>query len=208
MKCLLTIAECGGLDAVTIKPVSLDAKQQKDPDYVRDFHPFGKVPVLMTPTGVRIYETLAIVTCLSSAREGLVPDDPTAAALMHQWISVHSSYFKPAMFPVYLERILKPRRGGGAPDEQRVKAALAATGEVLDVLEAALAQSGSEYLIGDEYTLADVYFTPELDVLVNRVSCASAVLDGRPALSRWFRRLETRQTWAANKAGWTDFAHA
>ena len=100
MKCLLTIAECGGLDAVTVKPISLDAKQQKDPDYVRDYHPFGKVPVLVTPTGTRIYETLAIVTCLSSARNGgLVPDDPTSAALMQQWISVHSSYFKPAMFP-------------------------------------------------------------------------------------------------------------
>ena len=205
-KCLLALAELGALELVPIQPVSLDAKAQREAKYIRDFHPFGKVPVLETAGGDRVYETLAIVDYLSKlSGSALMPTDPAAAALTHQWISVHTSYFKPAMFPVYAERILKPRRDGGAPDEQRVKAAIEATCGVLDVLEASLAKSGAPFLAGAEYTMADVYFTPELDVIVNRCGC-TGVLEGRPHVGAWFERIQRRQAWTANKSRWTEWS--
>lgn len=208
MKCLLAAAETGLLAAVRVEPVSLDAKQQTEKEYMAKFHPFGKVPVLAVGNTFVVYETLAILSYLDqiSSRRRLVPADPQSAALVHQWVSVHSSYFKPAMFPIYFERVLKPRRGLGTPDEEKVEAAAEATKRVLDVLEKTLCTS--TFLAGESFTLADVYFVPEMDVILNRAGLQPQVfLEGRPALARWWAAVSTRPAWAENKQAWIDFEH-
>eukprot|EP00438_Fugacium_kawagutii_P005864 Skav213716 [mRNA] locus=scaffold2678:118612:119534:- [translate_table: standard] len=206
MKCLFAAAEMGLLRALQVEAVSLDAKQQTEKEYMAKFHPFGKVPVLAVGTFV-VYETLAILSYLDQiTSRRLVPVDPEAAARVHQWVSVHSSYFKPAMFPIYFERILKPRRGLGTTDQEKVEAATEATKRVLDVLEKTLC--ASTFLAGDSFTLADVYFVPEMDVILNRAGLRPQVfLEGRPNLARWWAAVSTRPAWAENKQAWIDFKH-
>lgn len=209
-KCLLTIAECGALDRVRVElvnlPQSVKERQDIDGEYRKKIHPFGKVPILFTADGTRIYETHAITTYLNAALGGkLFPDDALGQAQVHQWMSFHGSYWKPAMFPIYSERVLMTRFGRGDPDEAKVAAAAAESGKVLDVIEAHLAEQQQmgrgEYLVGAEFSLADIYFLPETQCLATQVP---EVLDAqqRPLVGAWWRRISARRSFAENRALW------
>ena len=149
----------------------------------RALHPFLRMPAL-THGGIRLYETAAIAVYLDEAFPGpaLQPQAPAGRALMWQWITAAVDYF---YAPLVSDLV-----GRGEADSQGT-AGRHSAGEVLDVLEAALA--GSDHLAGDAVSLADFVVAPMLRFHLSAVKEGSP-LAARPAVAAWLDRMTARQS--------------
>ena len=173
--------------------------EQKKPEYLAR-QPFGKVPAW--EADFKLFESRAICrhACERASGAALVPADAEGRALVDQWASIEYDVFTPAFKPIHFERLLKPAKKLGEPDEAKVSAALKAVGPVLDMMEGHL--SGREYLVGSGFTLADLNFMPYFQILA---PCkVSSLLDNRPAIAAWWARCSARPAWKYVLAG--DFS--
>ena len=167
--------------------------------YLED-HPFRKMPVLQHGE-VKIYETLAIATYVDDAFEGpaLQPQSVTDRARMMQWISVTNDYlYKSIVGCCVSERFVKPMRGLD-PDEALIAQTLPVIEGHLDVLERALI--GSDYFVGPELTLADLFVAPIL-VYFAATPEGAATLPNHKGLLGWLDRMQgTARFEEINKIG-------
>ncbi len=165
--------------------------EHKAPAHTR-FQPFGQVPALEEDDGWVLYESRAICRYLDATLPGpkLTPSDARAAARMEQWMSVETSNFTPHAMKIVYQTVFA-RWYGKDPiqaniDEGREKLQLP-----LDVLERQLAQT--EWLVGDQYTLADLCYLPYLEYLEQGGD--SALVHSRPNVSRWWTAARARPSW-------------
>jgi glutathione S-transferase len=84
-------------------------------------------------------------------------------------------------------------------DAPPVRPALARFRALLDDMEAAVA--GSEWLVGDSYTLADVDFTPYLARL-NMLGVWPLLAPHYPNVARWFAAVQARPSYQAGLTDW------
>ena len=121
-------------------------------------HPFGKVPV-MRHGGVELCESKAIASYIDRTFNGarLVPDDPQQSAEVEQWVSMINTVFDPAMIRDYVLGYVFAK--DGKPDRARIDGAVAKIKPQLEVLEKAVADG---HLVGNGFTLADIYLMPIL----------------------------------------------
>mmetsp|Transcript_36385 Transcript_36385/g.46335 ORF Transcript_36385/g.46335 Transcript_36385/m.46335 type:complete len:290 (-) Transcript_36385:446-1315(-) len=173
--------------------MSLGNKDQKKPEYMMK-HPFGKVPLIEVFNGIALYESQAIVRYLNDVLPGVnfVPKNADVRAAMEKWISIYVSYFTPPQKKIMFERMLKPRRGLGATDEEVVENAKVELEGVLDVMEAQLAKT--TYFAGDEYTLADLLFGPDFKTLTDQKDVME-VIEKRTNIVRWWNLCTARSAW-------------
>jgi glutathione S-transferase len=182
---LLLLAERSAkLDFV---PVNLSIGEHKTTGHLAR-HPFGRVPVLDDGEFV-LYESRAILRYLDQVLPGtrLTPSDLRAQACMEQWISVDSCYFTPAAYTIVVQKLFVPAMGGHT-DEQLVAQAWSSVRDVYRALEAQLAQT--RYLVGDDFTLADLCFVQYTESLV--AALGDSALDEFPLLARWRQRIHAR----------------
>jgi glutathione S-transferase len=147
-------------------------------------HPLGRVPVLESDDG-RLHESAAI--CLHVA--DLNPGSGLIAATgshdrgrIYQW-----SFFAMTELETAMIAAIRAKRSG---DEAAATAAQARLAKAVVALEEALA--GSDYLLGDEFTIADVivggvcFSARQYDVLPDAPNVAAYLerLDARPAKQR------------------------
>lgn len=81
----------------------------QDPEYVKDHHPFAKVPVFQD-SGLEIFESRAISRYLAVKNDSpLIPhyDDAKALAAFEQLASVEYAYFEPAVSTLAFELVFK-----------------------------------------------------------------------------------------------------
>ena len=153
-------------------------------------HPFGKMPVLRHGD-VELFESKAIATYLDRSFPApfVFPSDPHLAALTEQWVSLVNTVIDRTLIRTYLFAYIVPKLAGGAPDRQAIDAVLPAVHEQIGVLDKAVARTG--YLVGEEFTFADINLLP----ILHRVRQAP---EGRRAvaaakhLSRYYERHATR----------------
>lgn len=132
--------------------IDLQAGDQKKPEYLK-INPNGTVPTLVDGDLV-LYESAAICQYLADrfpdAR--LAPTIGTPArGLYYQWIHYAMSTIEPPAVTIFLHTTMKPEaeRLPVLVAESRTQLAAA-----IKVIEAALA--GHEYLLGSQFTTADV----------------------------------------------------
>jgi glutathione S-transferase len=154
-------------------------------------HPFGKVPVL-DDDGVRIYETRAILRYIEGKLPGaaLVPRDPLGAARVEQWINVADAYFIPSAHPLIVELLFR-RYIGGEQNAAAIRAGREGMQEALNVADRQL--SDSPYFAGAHFSLADIYWMPYFEYLL-QVGEGEALLS-RPHLAAWWERVSQRSAW-------------
>jgi glutathione S-transferase len=125
--------------------LNLKAGDQQDPTY-RVLNPMGKVPTLVAD-GIAISEVAAICSFLADAypKAGLAPaiGDPRRGPYL-KWLFFAPSCLEPAMIDKALNRAPAPRTMAGWADYDTA----------IGVLREALADS--PYLLGDQFTAADV----------------------------------------------------
>lgn len=152
-------------------------------------HPLGKVPVLRHGA-VLLAESLAIARYLDRVfpAHPLVPTDPVAAARVEQWASIIVTAIEPALIRAYLFAYLFPGTPDGAPNQERIAAALPAMQRMLTVLETAVrdGQIGAE-----AFALPDAYLAPILFYLQTLPEAATQLADC-PHLRAYAERLFAR----------------
>jgi glutathione S-transferase len=160
-------------------------------------HPFGRIPAFAHGE-VALYEAAAISRFVDEAFAGppLQPADAAPRARMTQIISVMNSYaFRPLVLDLYVQRVSVARRGG-TPDEARIAAALPECERCLAALAAL--QGGSQFLVGNMLTLADLHAAPM--IAYARLAPEGAALLARHAsLSAWWRRTQARPSMIATR---------
>ncbi|WP_394210384.1 glutathione S-transferase family protein [Psychrobacter piscatorii] len=154
--------------------------EQHAPEY-RAINPNGKTPAL-EDDGKRVFDSTAILMYLSE-KTGLLAGQPKDRSEMLSWLmflatglgpysgqSVHFRHKAPEKIPYAMNRYLR--------EAERHY-------EVLDThLE------GHEYLVGDEYSIADISAWGWIDKAT--VVLGDAGLDNYPNLKRWFATIDAR----------------
>jgi glutathione S-transferase len=167
--------------------VDLSKGQQKSTENLAR-QPFGLTPSLSDEHGT-LYECRAIIRYLDRTYPGpsLTPASPRSHGLMEQFINVEREYFSPKIMPFYYKKLLGMDPGAEQLEKSRTDAAFA-----LDVLERALADR--PFLAGDEFSLAEVAWTPYLALA--EWTEQGQMIDERPAVERWWQQLRARPSWA------------
>lgn len=224
-KVRLVLAE-KGLEAVE-HHLNLRAGDQQKPDYIK-LNPKAYVPTLVHD-GAVVTESAVICEYLDEVfpEPPLRPADPGARARMRTWTrrpdaGIHDACatisngiaFRHqwlARPPEELEETMRntPDRGRRAHRRELIelgaeapsfKQAVWAYDLLLADMEKALA--GGPWLMGEDYTLADVSMTP----YVNRLSALK--LEGmwaaRPGVADWYARIATRPNFVKAIAGYND----
>ncbi len=157
-----------------------------DPEY-RAKHPLGQIPALeVLENGETMFESGAICLFLADrhADKGLLPEDKKAAC--YQWLLYNYATLEP-VFESYWDI--------DAADPEIVSKKAEVDKKILKLLqpvEAALAKS--EFIAGDEFTVADIPLGQSLFWLRNR-----PVLTTLPRTAAYAAKLKNRA--AAQKAG-------
>ena len=125
-------------------------------------HPLGKMPVLRHGD-VQLFESKAIASYLDRSFPGVdvFPSDPCLAALTEQWVSLVNTVMDRTLIRTYLYAYIAPKTPDGKPDRAAIEAVMPAVREQLEILDRAVAKTG--YLVGDQFTFADINLLPILD---------------------------------------------
>jgi len=130
-----------------IMPIDFAKSEHKAPAFL-EINPMGKIPTIVH-RGTVVTETAAIIAYLADAfpKAGLAPatDDPRRGAY-YRWLFFGAGCFEPALLDTVMKR---------APVERKSAVGWGSYEDVLSTLKTALATG--PYLLGDEFTAADVY---------------------------------------------------
>jgi glutathione S-transferase len=153
-------------------------------------HPLGKVPVLRHGD-VAVAETRAIIGYLDATfpESPVIPKAPDVAARTEQWISMITTSVDRALVRDYALSYVLPTGPDGAPDRQAIEASLPELQAKIDVLDEAV--SGSDCLVGDTFTFADMNLMPILHVML-LLPESTAMMAKAKALTAYYERHATR----------------
>jgi glutathione S-transferase len=161
---------------------------------IRAIHPFGKMPVLRHGD-FEVCESKAIATYLDRSFPGpqLIPSDPRLAALTEQWVSLVNTVTDATLVRTYLLAYALPKTADGKPDRKTIDAVTPAVREQIAILNKAVARTG--YLVGDQFTFADINLLPIL-YHVRQLPEAAEALAGATDLSGYYDRHAARPSFA------------
>jgi glutathione S-transferase len=157
-------------------------------------HPFGKMPVLRHGE-VELFESKAIATYLDRSFPGppVFPSDPRLAALVEQWVSLINTVMDRTLIRTYLFAYIAPGTPDGKPNRAAIEAVMPAVREQLGVLDRAVAGTG--YLVGDQFTFADINLLPILH-RVGQVPEGAEALAAATHLAAYYDRHAARPSFA------------
>jgi glutathione S-transferase len=129
---------------------------------LRAIHPLGKMPVLRHGH-VELFESKAIATYLDRSFAGPIvfPSDPRLAALVEQWVSLVNTVLDRTLIRTYLSAYIAAKALDGRPDRAAIEAVLPAVREQMGILDRAVEETG--YLVGNQFTFADINLMPILE---------------------------------------------
>ena len=159
-------------------------EHKQEPHLTRQ--PFGQVPAL-EDDGFELYESRAMIRYIDEkAGKKLTPSDAKQRARMEQWISIEASNFTPHVMKFVFHSVFKREQ-----TPEALEAAGTGLDHALDVLETQLAKS--PYLVGDQFTLADICYAPYLEYAMS--SDAKARIQARSNVAAWWGRVGDRPAW-------------
>ncbi|MCK9489477.1 MAG: glutathione S-transferase family protein [Xanthomonadales bacterium] len=159
----------------------------KSPQYLA-INPMGKVPAI-EHRGVVVTETAAICAYLADAfpQAGLAPalDDPLRGTY-YRWLFFAAGPVEAAVSAKALDQL--------PPAEKAGFVGYGSYDLAMDALEQAAA-SAAPWLLGEQFTAADVYVGSQVDF-----GLAFKSIPERPAFAAWAQRLRERQAYQRAKA--------
>jgi glutathione S-transferase len=158
-------------------------------------HPFGKMPVLRHGD-VELFESKAIATYLDRRFPApfVFPSDPHLAALTEQWVSLVNTVLDRTLVRTYLFAYIAPKTADGAPNREAIDAIMPAVREQIGVLDKAVARTG--YLVGEQFTFADINLLPILHRVQQAPEGAEAVANASH-LARYYDRHAARPSFTS-----------
>ncbi|MGF6108858.1 glutathione S-transferase family protein [Pseudomonas frederiksbergensis] len=180
-----------------LKLYQRDPKTNLAPPELKAIDALGKSPVI-EDGAQKLIESAAIIDYLIR-RHGqcrLQPDPSTAAYDQYvQWLHFAEGS---AMLPLMLNLYVGKLGEAGAPLHPRINSEVA---NYLSYLDTAL--SGSDYLLGDEFSAADIQMS-----FIGEIARAQGKLRDYPHIAAWVERFQARPAYAAalKTGGKYDFA--
>jgi glutathione S-transferase len=171
--------------------------EHKQPGHVAR-QPFGKVPAI-EHDGLTLFESRAIARYIGEAFSGgtsFLPTDARGRGLVDQWVNVEHGEFYTTAHPLALETVIKPALGMGDPDPGKVETLRAAVAPVFGILDRAL--EGKSHLVGEQFSLADMVFMPDLELL--HVGGEASRIAKFTNVSRWWKTISARPSWVSAKS--------
>jgi glutathione S-transferase len=153
-------------------------------------HPLGRMPVLRHGD-VELFESKAIATYLDLSFPGprLLPVEARLAGLTEQWVSLVNTLVDRTLIRIYLFAYVVPMITGGKPDRQAIDTVLPAVREQIAILDKAVAATG--FLVGEQFTFADINLLPILHRVQQAPEGAAAVKEARH-LARYYEKHSAR----------------
>jgi glutathione S-transferase len=197
---VLAVARRLGIEP-EVRLVDLFNGEQRKPEFLA-LNPNGLVPVLVDDDFV-LWETVAILEYLASiaSPHPLLPAHPRQRADVLRWLAWGLAHWNPALQPFIFERMFKPIKGLGEPDEQRLAAMQPKLDQCAILLDSSLARGPC--LCGHHPTLADYH----LAAYPMYADQARIDLRPHPNLSRWLQHMHSLDEWqtaAARGVGRTE----
>ena len=190
----LTLAERG--EAVQL----VDERPWAPSQGLFDLNPSGHVPVLREDSGVAICGIEALGEYLEETRgatQPLMPRNAIGRAEIRRliaWFDVkfYAEVSEPLLTEKVIRRFLSSSEGGGAPDMNRVRLALAHLKPHLDYLSY-LAEERS-WLAGDDLTLADLAAAAHISAVdyLGDINWSE-----NPVAKSWYQRIKSRPSFRA-----------
>ena len=167
-----------------LKLVNLLEGEQKSEKFLK-LNPVGKVPVIQDGD-FTMFESSAIIKYLSEKQNSdLYPKDLKARSIIDQWIDFSNIHVQGALNRVSFNRLVAPMIGAEV-DENSLNFGLEMLGNYLPILDNQL--SVSNYLVGDELTLADI----NLLAILDPAEVSGVDISGYKNLYDWFNNLKNK----------------
>lgn len=164
--------------------VDLQAGEQRSESY-QAINPKGKVPALVDGDNV-ICESLTIQRYLARKQgSDLLPADLLGQARVEEWMDYAVQHVRAPMSRIQFNRLIAPMLGQDV-DEKSIQVGEHLLAQNLPQIDHQL--SGSEYLTGNNISLADVTLLAALDP----VELLKIDLEPYPYLTRWRQALRER----------------
>jgi len=165
--------------------VDMAKGEHKQPAHVAR-QPFGQVPAI-DDDGFEMFESRAIIRYLDGkAGNALTPKDAKQRAKMDQWMSVEVEGFAPNAMKFVYHHLFKREQAPEVMEAAAKKLEL-----VCGVLDKNLADK--HFLVGDQFTLADICFAPYIDYTM--ATPAADIYKKFPNLMAWWGRVHERASW-------------
>ena len=164
-----------------VRPVNIGAGEQDAPEF-RAISPNGKIPAIIDRSnGISLMESGAILMYLASKSGRLMSSGGSLYWRQLEWLMFQMGGVGPMLGQNHHFRVYAPEKIQYAVDRYTNEAA-----RLYRVIDAQLA--ASEYLAGDDYTIADMATFPWLRGHERQ----GQDLDDTPNLKRWFEAVEAR----------------
>ena len=169
--------------------VELLQKEQFQPEFLAK-NPNGKVPVLEYE-GKMMWESSAILyeVAAKHPESNLIPQNQGDTADMLRWMFWTVAHFDPAVVGIAFERRVKPKIGS-EPNEEKIAELTVSAKRFSNVLNQAL--EGNTWLLGDQYTIADI----SVGCTARLLSYCQLDLSPFNHLNAWLERLQQRPHWS------------
>ena len=184
--------------AYQLLPIDIFAEGGPPADYLVR-HPFRRIPAF-EHDGFSLYETGAISRYIDEAFDGprLEPSTALHRARCNQLISIADNYAYPQLvWGIFVEGVFKPGRGIPT-DEEKFASALAHARTCLAAMSDLM--GAGPWLVGENFTLADIYAAPMFDYFLMAPEGAELIRDYEN-LTAWWSRIASRPSMAATKPG-------
>ncbi len=164
--------------------VDMGARQHRASDYLA-INPYGRVPTIEEDDGFTLYESAAILRYLEETRPDrpLLPADARQRALVDMHLRLCDGQMARHVGVIIYPKRFLPR------ERWNFDAMTAAKAEIekhFAILERQMA--GHDYLVADQFTLADLAYIPFLDFL------PLMEIAPPPGVAAWTERLLARPT--------------
>jgi len=154
--------------------VSFDARDQASAEFL-SLNPYGKIPAILDPDGpggepLALFESGAILLYLADKTGRLLPRDPAARWQATQWLMFQVG----GVGPMFGQVGFFHKFAGKDFDDKRPRDRYVAEAKrILAVLDGRLA--GRAWMLGDEYSIADIAILPWVRNLVGFYGAADLV---------------------------------
>ena len=138
----------------------------------------------------------AIATYLDRVFPGpkVIPEEPRAAALTEQWVSIVNTMMDTPLVRTYLFNYIFPKSADGKPDRAAIDAIVPKVRDTIGILDEAIGKNGN--LAGKDFTFADMNLLPILFYIRNFPEGREAIA-GAKNLSAYYDRHATRPSFTA-----------
>lgn len=172
----------------------LERVWEKRPEFMA-MSPLGKVPLLVTPDGDAIADSVAIVEYLEDAHPtpallGKSPLERAEARRLMAWVG--SVFVSEVSSPILVQCLVLPRMGQKGNDKDILAAAEKAMENRLAYLENLLAER--EWLAGETLSMADASLLGHISVVHH---LEKVDWQRWPHLSSWHAKMQQRPSYAA-----------